>query len=167
MAATVAAMLRIADRIIFVDPYFRPGRLANYRPLEGFLRAMVTARPLDVPAQIEVQTSWGEDRWGTREFFEEQCLRSLPRCVPEGLCVGLLRLRQKKGGERFHNRYILTDVGGLVFGIGLDDGPAEESDDVTVMPRVLYEKRWSQYVTDVATTFDIEDGAPIEIRSRR
>ena len=84
MAATVAAMLWIAKEVIFMDPYFRPGRVENRRPLETFLSAVVNARPLEMPARIEVHASLDEDRSGTREFFEQQCRISLPRCIPEG-----------------------------------------------------------------------------------
>lgn len=163
MAAAVATMLRIAEIIIFVDPYFRPGRIESRRPLEKFLRAVVNARPLEVPARIEVHTSLVEDRSGTREFFEDQCRRNLPRYLPEGVRLVLLRLRERPGGERLHNRYILTDLGGLVFGAGLDDGADGETDDVTLMDRAQYVLRWSQHASD-AMAFEVSE-ARVEVRS--
>jgi hypothetical protein len=165
MASAAVDMLRIADAIIFVDPYFRPGRIENRRPLEAFLRAVVTARPLLMPTRIEVHTSLDEGRSGTREFFEEQCARRLPQCVPGGVRLVILRLRERPGGERLHNRYILTDVGGLIFGVGLDDGAPGETDDVTVMDRAQYELRWSQHAAE-PMGFDIPEPR-VEIQSRR
>jgi hypothetical protein len=165
MAAAAVDMLRIAAAVIFVDPYFRPGRVENRRPLEAFLRAVVNARPLDMPTRIEVHTSFDEDRSGTREFFEDECRRSLPRCVPEGVRLVLLRLRERPGGQRFHNRYILTDVGGLIFGAGLDDGAAGETDDVTLMDRSQFELRWSQHATETMA-FDVPE-LQVEVQSRR
>lgn len=165
MATMVATMLRLADVIIFVDPYFRPARRANRRPLEAFLRAAVHARSTKMPARVEVHTWLDEDRSGTREFFEEQCRRSLPRCIPEGMKPVLLRLRERPGGQRMHNRYILTDVGGVVFGAGLDDGAAGETDDVSLMDRAQYQLRWSQHASETMA-FDVPE-QPVEVQSRR
>lgn len=165
MAATIAAMLRIAEVVIFVDPYFRPGRPQNRRPLEAFLSAVVNTRPLEMSARVEVHTALDENRSGTREFFEDQCRRNLSDCIPQGLRLVLLRLRERPGGERLHNRYILTDVGGLVFGAGLDEGTAGETDDVTLMDRAQYELRWSQHTAD-SLAFDLVE-TRIEIRGRR
>lgn len=165
MATVVAAMLRIADVVIFVDPYFRPERSANRRPLEAFLRAIVRARPLQLPARVEVHLLLHEDRSGTREFFEDQCRRNLPRCIPDGMRLILSRLRERPGGQRLHNRYILTDVGGLVFGAGLDDGAEGETDDVSLMDRSQYELRWSQHAAE-PMAFEVTE-VQIEIQSGR
>ena len=165
MAAAVVAMLRIADIVVFVDPYFRPGRLENRRPLEAFLSAVVNDRPLAMPARVEVHTALDEDRSGTREFFEDQCRRNLPRCIPDGVRLVLLRLQERPGAQHLHNRYILTDVGGLVFGAGLDEGAAGETDDVTLMDRAQYELRWSQHAAE-PMAFDVPE-LQVEIRSRR
>ncbi len=165
MAAAVVDMLRIADIVIFVDPYFRPGRIENRRPLEAFLSAVLNARPLDMPTRIEVHTSLDEDRSGTRAYFEDQCRRNLPRCVPDGMRLILSRLRERPGGQRLHNRYILTDVGGLIFGGGLDEGAAGEIDDVTLMDRPQYELRWSQHATE-PMAFEVTE-AQVEIQSGR
>ena len=164
-AAAAEAMLHIADVVIFVDPYFRPGRLENRRPLEAFLRAVMANRPLAGPSRVEVHMSLDEERSGTREFFEDQCRRNLSRCVPEELCLTVFRLRERPGGERLHNRYILTNIGGLVFGAGLDDGAEGETDDVTLMDRAQYELRWSQHAAE-PMAFDVPE-VRIEIRARR
>lgn len=105
MASAVAAMLRIAEVVIFIDPYFGPERLGHRRPLEAFLRAVLDGRPLGAPGRIEVQTSADEDKTGTHEFFVRECQAQLPRCVPAGLRLIIRRLGQRPGGESLHNRY--------------------------------------------------------------
>lgn len=82
MATAVAAMLRIAQVVLFVDPHFGPERPRYRRPLEALLGAVVKGRPLEIPARVEVHTSI--DHTGTPEFFHGECRRQLPRCVPEG-----------------------------------------------------------------------------------
>ena len=79
-----------------------------------------------MPKRIEVHTS--AEFTETEEFFRGECKRRLRRCVPEGIQVLVRRLRQKQDGEKLHNRYILTDLGGVAFGIGLDDGNGNEGE---------------------------------------
>jgi hypothetical protein len=159
-------MLRIAREVIFVDPYFRPGEMRCRRPLEAFLGAIAQNRPVNPPSRIEVHTSLSYERAASFSHFRSECERILPRCVPEHMQVSVLVLSQRVGGERLHNRYILTDIGGLTFGIGLDDGTTGETDDITLMDRAQYELRWSQYAAAETMAFEVAD-PPIEIRSRR
>lgn len=76
------------------------------------------------------------------------------------------RLSRKPGGEQLHNRYILTDPGGVTFGIGLDDGNEGETDDITLMDRETYELRWSQYVGNPPAGFE-QKGLPVEVIGTR
>ena len=82
------------------------------------------------------------------DFFRQQCERRLPGIVPRGLRVDLVRLRQRDGGERLHNRYILTELGGVTFGVGLDQGDSADTDDIQLLDRAQYEARWRQYASD-------------------
>ncbi len=160
MAAAVAAMLRIAKVVIFVDPHFGPERLRHRRTLEAFLRSVVDGRPVGDPLRLEVHTS--VDGTGTRDFFEGECRRRLPRCVPGRVNLKVVRLLQRAQGERLHNRYILTDLGGVLFGVGLDEGDDDDTDDVHLLDRTQYAERWQQYASD-APHFDRPD-PPIDIQ---
>ncbi len=143
MAAAVASMLRIADVLVFVDPHFGPENSRYRRPLEQFLRSVVDGRPGEAPRRLEVHSS--ADGGSTTAFFGDGCRQQLPRCIPIGLRVAMVRLRQRQGGERLHNRYILTDLGGVIFGVGLDEGDPGDTDDIQLLDRAQYEKRWRQY----------------------
>ena len=90
----------------------------------------------------------------------------LRRCVPEGMRVVIRRLTQKPDGERLHNRYILTDLGGVAFGVGLDDGGAGETDDLTLLERAVYELRWGQYGGNPPTEF-LQEEEPFEVVGQR
>jgi hypothetical protein len=80
-------------------------------------------------------------------FFEQEAAKMATR-LPTGICVEFSRWRQRTGGEKLHNRYILTDLGGVSLGVGLDAGEAGETDDLLLLPRAQYENRWSQYVSN-------------------
>ena len=65
-----------------------------------------------------------------RHFFEEECQEWLPAIIPKGITVRLVRWAY----EDLHNRYILTDCGGVAFLEGLDDAMKSRSrvEDVVV-----------------------------------
>jgi hypothetical protein len=65
-----------------------------------------------------------------------------------GCKIGFVRWEEKHGGEKLHNRYVLTELGGVFLGVGLDEGDAGETDDFILLPRAQYEHRWSQYVNN-------------------
>jgi hypothetical protein len=118
MAACVALLLRISHEVMFVDPHFRLQELRHRQPLETFLTAVLEERYGVLPTRIEIHIG---DSLGF-EYFKTECEQRLPSIVPEGIQVHIVRWREKDGGEKLRNRYILTDIGGMSFGVGLGDG---------------------------------------------
>lgn len=53
-------------------------------------------------------------------------------------------LTERQHGEKLHNRYILTELGGVGFPAGLDEKP-RATDDPWLLTREQHEVRWSQY----------------------
>jgi hypothetical protein len=82
-----------------------------------------------------------------QRFFEGEAAKMAER-LPKGCTVEFARLKQRQGGEKLHNRYVLTDLGGVSLGVGLDVGEVGESDDLLLLTRAQYARRWSQYVTN-------------------
>ena len=160
MAKTVAPLLRCSSIVIFVDPHFAPSRKRYRRPFETFLEQLVQWRPGKNPRRVELQTAAKDPT--TDSLFRTQCHEKLCACVPSGVRVLVRRLKKKPDGERLHNRYILSELGGVTFGIGLDDGNEGETDDVTLMERRQYDLRWSQYGGDPPAGFE-QGEPPIEI----
>lgn len=164
MAKVVTSMLKCSSIVIFIDPHFGPGLPRYRRPFEAFLERMVSQRPGEMPKRVEVHT--GAEYTGTEEFFRGECEERLRQCIPEKMRVIVRRLRQKQDGEKLHNRYILTNLGGVAFGTGLDEGNEGETDDITLMDRDQYQLRWSQYGGNPPAGFDQEE-TPVEVVGTR
>jgi len=141
MAGAVAGMLGACSAAIFVDPHFAPEMPKFRRPFGEFMVALRRRRNREPPARVEIQLAVKS----TAEFFESECKGRLAELIPAGWRVRLVRLRNLDAGAELHNRYILTDLGGVTFGHGLDDGGPGEDDDVTLMDKAQYLHRWEQY----------------------
>jgi len=141
LATVLSAMLINCRQLHLIDPHFGPENARHRKLLEALMD--VLAGHALAPEVIRVHCSAKSDL----KFFEEQAARMAER-LPKGCMVEFARLKQRQGGEKLHNRYVLTDLGGVSLGVGLDVGGTGESDDLLLLTREQYERRWSQYVAD-------------------
>ena len=157
MAQLVLPILSNCSKLYLIDPHFGPENPRHRRPVEAFLKCMANNRfgkPL--PDCIEIHTSDKADF----EFFKNTCHEKLPDLILAGYCVKLKRWIWRTGGEKFHQRFILSDIGGVEVDPGLDDGNEGESFKVMLLKRKMFEKHWQDFIT--APAFDLAE-TPIEI----
>lgn len=143
MAQAVAPLLRTCRALRFIDPYFYPGKPWYQNPLREFLEAAITNRyPPKSLRLIEFHTS---DKANSDPVnFRDQAHRHLPRNIPLGLRLRLVRWRERERGDSFHNRYILTNHGGVSFLHGLDEKRVDW-DDVVLLDEPTRERRWRDF----------------------
>ena len=159
VADAVGNMLRIATDVAFVDPYFAPHHQRFRNVLEACLRVCFTMRA-GGPPRIRIFSS--DKNGAAQSFFDGECRKRLPGVIPADQKITIRRLKERPGGDRLHNRYILTELGGVSFGVGLDEAEAADgaTDDLHLLDRDQYEKRWRQY-SDESLAFVSEN--PISI----
>ncbi|MHC8405693.1 hypothetical protein [Pseudomonas sp. TMB3-21] len=142
MAAAVANILRLATTIVFVDPYFNT-QPTKWQPLIHFLNTALARRPGPAPT-LEVLFSGDKANMATPAFLKAKLIAEEPVLVTR--CnVTFKSIRELANGEKLHNRYVLTDIGGVSFGIGLDEGSEHHRDDVALLNEIIYRLRWHQY----------------------
>ncbi|EMS79058.1 hypothetical protein [Desulfotignum phosphitoxidans] len=152
MAELVAAMLVNCSEIHFIDPYFGPEIVRFRRPLEAFIQVLSTRRICRPAIQkITIHTSEKAPIF----TFRQTCEEKIKSKIPQGLCVTFYRWKQRQDSEKLHNRYILTDIGGIKVDPGMDDGKAGENFEVILLERTLYEKQWKDFVEKPA--FDLSE----------
>lgn len=127
MSQRLRLFLQESTRLVFVDQYFDPDKLRFRHPLERFLEIAVKSpfRPL---REVQYHIS---DELFTEQYFKTKALVKLPAIIPEGLSVKFIQWTQKQ----LHNRYILSDIGAVMFGHGLDerDGDGPETDTIALL----------------------------------
>jgi hypothetical protein len=157
MAQLVLPILSNCRELYFIDPHFGPENPRHRRPIEAFLKCMANNRfgkPLT--DCIEIHTS---DK-AAFEFFKDTCQKKLPALIPSGYRVKLKRWIVRPGGEKFHQRFILSDIGGVEVDPGFDDGKEGESFKVMLLKRKMFEKHWQDFIA--APAFELAE-APLEI----
>ena len=143
MANCVAPMLHCATKILFIDPYFRAKEERFRRPLAAFLQRVDTQTS---GITIELHTSASHYNAPAWDFFRQECEDRLPPIIPKGLTLTVSRWKERAGGEKLHNRYILTDIGGVSFLIGLDcDLEGNSSDVIARLSATTYSKLLDDY----------------------
>lgn len=153
LASAVASLVSIAKTIIFIDPNFSPYRPKARNTLKAFLNAAVTGRADGTAIErVEFHVAHKAEM----ADFMAECQRQLPQRIPLGLPVRIVRWKVKEGGEGFHNRYILTDRGGIRLAWGLDEGAPAQTDDLSLLDEALFQTRWAQYC-GATPAFDLND----------
>ena len=171
IAAEVSQLVRLCRRAVIIDPYFDPSKLKFRQTFYAILsKCSENVCGLD-RIQVEWHTSidrcfrnWekGEERDPDDEMLEFQklvsaCQRELPKLIPSDMQLKVVVWTQKEGGEKLHNRYLLTDICGVLFGTGSDEAenPNDiESDDIVLLEEGQYMTRYQQYL-GIPPAFDI------------
>ncbi len=157
IATALTAMLANCRILHLVDPHFGPENARHRRVLEALLQVLAAngANPEIVRVHCLAKS--------TLEFFDGEASK-MARRLPSGITVEFRRWAQRAGGERLHNRYVLTDLGGVYIGVGLDAGTAGETDDLLLLPHEQYIRRWAQYAAEDGS-FDLRD-TPLAVKGQ-
>lgn len=158
LALALSALVTNCRQLHLVDPHFGPENARHRKVLEALMDIVgMGGVALDI---IRIHCSAKSQL----AFFEAEAAEMAAR-LPNGLSLEFVRWQQKSGGDRLHNRYVLTDVGGVALGIGLDAGDTGETDDVLLLPRAQYWLRWSQYAEE-SGAFECVDRPKVIVGSR-
>lgn len=130
-------LLRASSRIILIDPYFRADQADKTEPLVQFCKAIAS-----LSATIEVHFS--DEPRGYQPCIQDAA-RALPRLLPVGSKVTLHCWRERTGGPRLHNRYVITNIGGVKFGDGIEAGAPGQQDHISILDEPSRAELWSQY----------------------
>lgn len=138
MATAVRQMLACCRWVKFIDPHLWPGKSSYKDSLQTFMEILAGNRPVSPPESIEIHTK-------LLDSTSDIILNRFQEVIPIGLTVTLYQWQERPGGQGLHNRYILTDLGGVSFHHGLDTGADGETDDLTRLDFEQYLFRCSQY----------------------
>ncbi len=127
-------LIRHAKIVKLVDPHFDPTKPRYQRPLEQICSLLPGSKAI-----VEIHRS--------DEIANDELIRRFQQSVsmlPSGVKMQL-HIYEK---AQMHNRFIITESGGLIYGVGLsdnEDGGGAPDEEVTLMETIVRNTRWNDY----------------------
>jgi hypothetical protein len=148
------------DKIFIVDPYSWNSRsievISNF--IEKLDKRLYSVDRLSI--SIYYKKKYDKSNPGAGVVID-----SLLGCLPAlstAMSINIKELDADEKEDVFHNRYILTHLGGVILGSGVDlSANQNHTDDAVLMDKSIYARRWNQYVDGLR--LPIVSNASIEI----
>lgn len=126
LMAAMKLLLRSAEKVLFVDAYYDPFNAKYQDTLRACLRAVHDGNPTAICEIHHLDSG----KCPPFDAIEREAKAKFVGVIPDGMALSIVRWREKRGGEDFHARFVLTDKGG----IGVDAGlSAEGMHQTTIM----------------------------------
>lgn len=149
--AVSRSLLQYSRLVIFIDPYFKA-----VKEWGEPLGAMLACLPSEVALLRYVTTA--SPNGETPSFRRSELVKNLPRFLPHDISLEVVLLT-KNSGRDTHNRFILTERGGLKFPWGFDALESSPEDTVNLMEKEIYQAKFAEYLDlsghSVVDTFTI------------
>jgi len=126
MAAAVRVLLQFSKKIVLMDRNFAPDKARFRDPLAEMLLCCLDR--FGKPRPVEVELHFGHRILADAPDFKASCEAWLQDVIPIGMRFTVVRWNH----DDLHNRYVLTDRGGVNVGEGLDEAnqKSTRSDDI-------------------------------------
>ncbi|WP_341678707.1 hypothetical protein [Niveibacterium sp. SC-1] len=136
MAGACSFLLKTAREIKLVDPHLDFSHRRYREPFQAFMTHVGVGTQIDIFRGIR-------DDGITRAYLCQNADRFLSDVLPAGVRARIFLLP----AETMHNRFLLTNLGGVKFGVGLDaagDNAALE-DELSLLVPDVWQARRAQY----------------------
>lgn len=157
MNRVLLPLLQNASQLTFVDPYFYPEKRFN-GPYQKYFASIAAAshvrssgvREINIVCTGYIELYGKEHKAST---FQKACEVVLPKLMPPNMKLTIYRIKEIPDRQKRHNRYIITDIGGVSLGHGTDDSSSLSSDDIGLLsaPQLAH---WKAAYTPGSAHFD-------------
>ena len=144
MVAAVGNMLRLSSSITFVDPYFN-GRAAMWDSMVAFIQCALEDAP-NQQKHVQILFDHSASSARSADYLLEKFQQEQSALLNRLASFSIKSISEQDGGDDIHNRYIITDLAAVTWGVGLDARTALQMDDVSLLSERSYECRYEQYV---------------------
>lgn len=158
LATSLETLLRGATRLVIVDPYFDPQDWSYREVLEVLVRRAIALRGIDrAPPEVTLISGVAEGRPDGGAIDPKVQLanaaynrcewahQKLGACIPKGTRLTFMCVADFPDGDRFHNRFVLTDFAGASLPYGMQSLGSKVFDDISPLFQGQYQRRWRQY----------------------
>lgn len=161
IARRLAPLLVNASRVLLVDPFFAPAKPEYQDTIRSF--AAVLRNDGTRPVQIDLHVS--QQRF-KQDFpyddFGDQCIKHRRKFLPDGVIVTCYRWAERPGFDVLHDRYVLTDIGGVELGAGLAKGKPGSTTRVSLLSAQAYARQWA-LLDPQTSTFELVESLQLPL----
>lgn len=150
LAAALAPLGCLSSELLFVDPHFST-EVRWTRVLAELLTVC------DVGGGKKTRIEFHTGAVPTRDVLEPAILKWVMNRFRPSVSIRFVLWEQKELGEKLHARYFLTELGGIRYDVGLDEGEPGETTDVGLLSRNLYADRWAEFQLPTAAYSIVDD----------
>ena len=140
---TLGPLLAVSRRLLLIDPYYRLGE----RRYHVLLSHLLTQHPHLEEVSLAFAAGKGEVTELQLRSWHDRLRRT------GDLQVNVWPLQERPGGLKLHNRYLLTEVAGVIVDPSLSTGSAGHNFSLNLMPEDQYqavvEQYWERQAFDV------------------
>lgn len=149
MIGVIQSVLDCAGEVVLVDRNFRPDQ-QRFRNVLIRIMAALSTRPHG-PRIRKVVYHVGDDI--ANDHLETQCRSCIGTLIPAGMTLEIIVHPR----DELHDRFVLTDIGGVSFGQGLDESLGSGPTKVLIsrLSDSTY-KEWWRKCKSRAATFSVE-----------
>jgi len=153
LSTAINGLLRCSKHLVIVDPYaYKTDVITS---IVGFIRAAFTKRIVESELIVQVYFDGTKTNAATADYLFEEIKKNLSDEISNKVHLHIFSLAERNNSEKLHNRYVMSELGGVQFGIGTDIGKEFHTDDLVLMNKDTYEKRWEQYIE--GSTFIVKE----------
>ena len=139
LSRAVAPLVRTAKQLVLVDPHFDADPDRDKTRFSSVLGKILQDFNLKDRTTLHV-------RYNDSINYKDDCMKYLPRILPPDMVLSIKRWKERPGGEKLHARYVMSQLGGMAFEVGLDEGYDGQTTDVHLLDDKLYRQRYEQYM---------------------
>jgi hypothetical protein len=153
IAKTLAPLLWSAKTVLFIDPYFDVSNSRNRETLKCCLETFAT----NVPRSLRCEVHFGDmDNNVSTEVIEREATNWLVGVIPDGMSVIFYAWNKKENGENIHDRFLLTQKGGVKLGGGFIANGNHQTVNISLLDFDFCECEHANFKID-ATVYDLSE----------
>lgn len=141
MSKAVEMLLRFSHTIVFYDSYLNFQRKEYQQSFEGYMKSVLK---YNNECKINIISSI-YNRKESYDKFKDATFKFLNRFKKPNLSINAYLYGNTESTlSNSHNRYIITDIGGVIFPNGLD-AKAGTEDELTIMSKPVFNKKFYEF----------------------
>lgn len=150
LAECASLLLRYCSTLKLVDPYFDPSEPRFSNVFRDFISRCNRGNLKIIEIHLRTPQDYKQDiqYWKYKHFLSD--------IVPEGMILHVFFWKQKQGGIDMHERLLLTEIAGILYDHGLDEGENGEMTHVSTISHESY-MSYSNIYRNKSDSFEMID----------